>query len=106
MAHAKVAGVSLEQPYLLVAEHDRLVLDLFFQPQQPPVALREIVPEPDPSHARRAHVYALKAQLVGDALGAPGRTLKAQGQYLLLDLGSHTVRMRALRTAFLFHKSA
>ena len=45
MAHAKVAGVSLEQPYLLVAEHDRLVLDLFFQPQQPPVALREIVPE-------------------------------------------------------------
>ena len=106
MTYAKVAGVPLEQAYLLFAEHDRLALGLFFQPQQPLVAMREIVPESDPAYARRAHVYALKAQLVGDALGAPGRTLKAQGQYLLLDLGSHTVRMRALRTAFLFHKSA
>ena len=80
MAHAKVAGVPLEQPYLLVAEPDRFVLSLFFQPQEPLMASRKIVSEPDPVHARVTHVHALEAQFARDALGAPSGLLQAQSQ--------------------------
>ena len=86
MTHAKVAGVPLEQAYLLFAEQERLAPGLFFQPQQPLVAMREIVPEPDPAYACGTYVDSLETQFVCDALRPPGRAIKAQGQYLFLYL--------------------
>ena len=68
------------------------------------MAMREIVPEPDPVHARGTHVDAFEAQLARDALDAPGGPFQAQSQYLLLDLRSQAVRRRAFRTAFLLHE--
>lgn len=44
MAHAKVAGMLLEQAYLFFAEQERIALGFFLQPQQSLVAMREIVP--------------------------------------------------------------
>ena len=105
MAHAKVAGVPLEQAYLLVTEYDCLALGLFLQPQQSLVTMCEIVPEPDLAYARGTDVHARKGQFVGDALGAPSGSLKTQGQYLLLDLPSYAVRIRTPRTAFLLNES-
>ena len=92
-----------KQPHLLIAEHDRPVLRLLFQPQEPLMDPRKIVPEPEPVHARVTHVHAPEAQLARDALRAPSGPFQAQSQYLLLDLRSPAVRRRAFRRTFFLH---
>lgn len=70
---------------MLVAESDGVILGVLLKPHQTLIAHGQLVPQPHPTNPLGTDVDVLKPQLVGNALGAVGRLLKAHRQNPLLD---------------------
>lgn len=86
--------MTLQQPHLIVREHEGRVLARFaFQADESLVAGLQIVAQPY-TYAGGRNLQPGQAQLIGHPLGAVGRTGEAIIQDLGLDLRGDTVGMR------------